>query len=309
MRYRPLGQTGLDVSVLSYGASPLGSIFRDVDENEGIRCVHTSLDLGVNFIDCSPYYGHTKAETVLGKALRGVARERYFLATKVGRYGDNEFDFSVARVTRSIDESLQRLGVEHIDLIQCHDIEFGDLQQIIHETLPALENVRQSGKVRFIGITGYPLKAFREVIQQTQVDTILIYCRYSLNDTALQELLPLLEEKGVGIISASPLSMGLLTNRGAPAWHPAPDNVRVACAEAAAYCQQKGRDISELALQFALAEPRITTTIVGTANPENIRKNIEWATSPPDEELLAAVREILRPVQNLNWLSGRAENN
>lgn len=309
MQFRPLGRTGLDVSILAYGASPLGSVFRDIDESEGIRTVHTALDLGINFIDVSPYYGDTKAETVLGKALKGIARDRYILATKVGRYGDGVFDFSAARVTRSVDESLQRLGVNAIDLIQCHDIEFGDLNQIVEETLPALEKVREAGKVRFIGITGYPLKIFREVISRAPVDTILSYCRYSLNDTALTELIPFLEEHHTGIINASPLSMGLLTERGTPNWHPAPQEIKDVCAHAVAHCKAQGHDLSKLAVQFAVANPHITTTIVGTANPENIRKNVQWAASPPDEEFLAEVRDILRPIQNLSWPSGKAENN
>src|ERR1041385_1323003 len=133
MKYRPCGPTGLQVSVLSYGASPLGSVFRPVDEAEGIRTVHTALDLGINFIDVSPYYGLTRAEEVLGRALATVPRDRYLLATKGGRYGESEFDFSAARVTASVEESLRRLGVEYVDLIQCHDIEFGDLDQVVNE--------------------------------------------------------------------------------------------------------------------------------------------------------------------------------
>jgi aryl-alcohol dehydrogenase-like predicted oxidoreductase len=311
MQYRPLGRTGLQVSVLSYGASPLGSVFRDVDQSEGIRTVHTALDLGINFLDVSPYYGLTKAETVLGKALRGVPRESYILATKVGRYGSDEpdFDFSAERVTRSVDESLQRLGVDYVDLIQCHDIEYGDLNQIVEETLPALEKVRAAGKARFIGITGYPLKVFRDVLSHASVDTILSYCHYSLNDVTLETILPFLEEKQVGIINASPLSMGLLTNRGTPDWHPAPHELKETCARAASHCRIRDCDISEVAVRFAVANPRIATTVVGTANPDNIRKNVEWAERAPDEELLAELHEILRPVQNLTWPSGRPENN
>src|SRR5438067_1144965 len=161
MEYRLIGKTGLRVSALGYGASPLGSVFRPVEEAEGIRTVHTAVDLGINFIDVSPYYGLTRAEQVLGRALATVPREAYILATKVGRYGAEEFDFSAARVTASVDESLKRLRVEHLDLIQCHDIEFGSLAQIVEETLPALRRVREQGKVRFIGITGYPLRIFR----------------------------------------------------------------------------------------------------------------------------------------------------
>lgn len=309
MRTRSLGKTGLQVSALSYGASSLGGVFGPIDESEGIRTVHTAIDLGINFIDVSPYYGLTKAETVLGKALASVPRDAYTLATKVGRYGEDRFDFSAARVTASVDESLKRLGVETIDLIQCHDIEFGSLDQVVEETIPALRRLQEQGKVRFIGITGYPLKIFREVLARTSVDTILSYCRYSLNDTALDGLIPFPQEKQVGIINASPLSMGLLTERGTPDWHPAPEALKAACRQAAAHCRARGTDIAKLALQFAVAHPAIATTLVGTANSEILRKNVAWIDSPPDPELLAEVQAILKPVQDMTWPSGRPENN
>jgi aryl-alcohol dehydrogenase-like predicted oxidoreductase len=308
MIYRTLGNTGLQVSALSYGASPLGSVFRDIDEAEGIRTVHTAIDLGINLIDVSPYYGITLAETVLGKALATVPRDRYLLATKVGRYGAAEFDFSAERVRRSVDESLQRLGVDVIDLIQCHDIEFGDLNQIVDETLPALRSLQAAGKVRFVGITGYPLRSFEYVIQRAEVDTILSYCRYSLNDTALAALLPELKSRGIGVISASPLSMGLLTQRGEPDWHPAPQAVKDACRKAAAHCEARGADLSKLALQFAVRNPDIATTLVGTASPENLKKNAAWIEEPLDEELLAEVQAILAPIQGATWPTGRPEN-
>jgi L-galactose dehydrogenase len=306
-----LGQTGLRVSVLSYGASPLGSVFRGIEEPEGIRTVHAALDLGINLIDVSPYYGLTKAETVLGKALKGVDRARYYLATKVGRYGaePKDFDFSAARVTRSVDESLARLGVEHVDIIQCHDIEFGDLDQVVNETLPALRQLVRRGKARFVGITGLPLKVFQYVLDRASVDTILSYCHYSLQDESLAGLLPYLQEKKVGIISASPLSMGLLSNREPPAWHPAPADVQAACAKAAALCRERGMDIAKLAVQFAVENPQIATTLVGTASVQNITNNIRWVDEPIDRELLSAVREILKPVHNKTWPSGRPENN
>ena len=97
-----------------------------------------ALDLGVNFIDTSPYYGRTKSELVLGQGSAQIDRNRYYLATKVGRYDLDEFDFSADRVTRSIDKSLQRLKVGYLNLIQCHDNEFGNLDQVVNETIPAL---------------------------------------------------------------------------------------------------------------------------------------------------------------------------
>ena len=308
MRYRALGRTGLDVSALSFGASSLGGVFRAIEEAQGIEAVHAALEGGMNLIDVSPYYGLTKAETVLGKALRGIDRDQYVLATKFGRYGDAEFDFSAARVAHSLDESLARLGVEHIDIFQAHDIEFGDLDQIVQETLPAMQRLKDAGKARFIGITGLPLIIFTEVLERVgdgTIDTVLSYCHYELNDTALLGLLPALERRGVGVMNASPLGTGLLSSRGTPDWHPAPERVKRACARAAAHCSQVGADLAKLAIQFSVRESRIPTTLVGTASPRNIQKNLRWIEEPIDEELLAEVRRILEPVHNVTWPSGR----
>jgi L-galactose dehydrogenase len=308
MKYRQLGRTGLQVSVLSFGASSLGGVFRDIDEAEGVRTVHAALDEGINFIDVAPYYGETKAETVLGKSLRGIARESYYLATKVGRYGARDFDFSARRVSESVDESLGRLGVEHIDLIQVHDIEFVSLDVVVEETLPALRRLQQEGKVSHVGITGLPVGAFLKVAERAEVDTVLSYSRYCLNDTSLLRILPALEERGVGVLTASPLSMGLLSHRGPPAWHPAPGDLKRACSMAADHCARRGADISKLAVQFAVGQERLASCIVGSADPENIRRNCRWIEEPLDEELLGEVLEILQPVKDLCWYEGLPEN-
>jgi len=310
MDHRILGKTGLRVSALSLGASSLGGgVFRAVDESEAIRTVHAAIELGINFIDVSPFYGLTRAETVLGKALRTVPRDQYYIATKVGRYGDNEFDFSAQRVTASVDESLSRLGLDYIDLIQSHDNEYGDLNQIVNETIPALRKLQVAGKARFVGVTGYPLRMLETLVDRTEVDTILSYDHYSLNDTSLLSLLPVLKEKNVGVISASPLSQGLLTNRGTPAWHGASDDIKQACSKAAAWCREKNADITKLAVQFSVRNPEIATTLVGTASGTNIRNNVSWLEEPIDEELLDGVLEILNPIADKTWIVGRPENN
>ncbi|HEY2469533.1 MAG TPA: aldo/keto reductase [Terracidiphilus sp.] len=310
MEYRSLGNTGLKVSSLSLGASSLGGgVFRKVEEREAIRTVETALGLGINFIDVSPFYGITRAEVVLGKALANFSRDRYYLATKVGRYGENEFDFSKDRVAASVDESLKRLGVEYLDILQAHDIEYGNLEQVIEETLPALRRIQEQGKARFIGITGYPLHIFRYVLERAKIDTILSYNHYSLNDSTLVSLLPSLEERGVGVINASPLSQGLLSNRGTPVWHPASAEVKAICARAAAFCRERGSDLSKLAVQFSVINPRIATTLVGSADPANVQKNVEWLDQPLDSVLLQEVQRILRPIQDRAWIVGRAENN
>lgn len=311
MEYRVLGNTGLKISALSFGASSLGGVFRDVKEEEAIRAVRVSLDNGINFIDTSPFYGLTKSETVLGKALKGVRRDRYVLATKVGRYGQEmaDFDFSAKRVIAGVDESLARLGVDHVDFIQAHDIEFGNLDQVISETIPALRKVQEAGKARFVGVTGLPMKSIRRVVESVAVDTILSYCHFELNDTALADHIPLFKRCGVGIINASPLGMGLLSNRGTPDWHPAPKELKEVCARAAAHCKARGASIEKLAVQYSLSNPEITTTIVGSADPANMLRNIQWAGEAIDRNLLGEVLGILKLVHNLTWISGREENN
>lgn len=310
MEYRTLGKTGLKVSALGFGASSLGGgVFGPVEEPEAIRMVHLALDLGLNIFDVSPFYGYTRAEAVLGKALKGISRDKYFLATKVGRYGDAEFDFSAKRVTQSVDESLARMGVEYVDIIQSHDNEYGDLDQVIHETIPALRKLQQAGKARFVGVTGYPLKIFRYILERAEIDTVLSYNHYSLNNTTLLGLLPFLESKNIGVISAAPVSQGLLTNQGTQAWHSAPEKVKRICAQAAAFCREQGSDISKLAMQFAMTEPRIATTMVGIASADNVTKNVRWIEEPMDQALLEKVQDILRPIQDETWIVGKPENN
>ncbi|MFM7160004.1 MAG: aldo/keto reductase, partial [Planctomycetaceae bacterium] len=180
MEQRLLGQTGLKLPVLSFGASSLGQEFRSVDLNEALRSVRTALDLGMNFIDTSPFYGRGLSECLLGFALRGVPRDSYLLGTKLGRYARDHFDFSARRVVESVDISLQRMGVEHLDVLLCHDIEFVDLRQIVEETLPAVRRLQQQGKVKFVGISGYPMHIFRTILAQAELDVVLSYNHYTL---------------------------------------------------------------------------------------------------------------------------------
>lgn len=201
MEYRTLGKTGLKVSALGFGASPLGGVFGDIDEAEGIRAVHAAVDLGINFFDVSPYYGLTRAETVLGKALKEIPRDRYYVATKVGRYGADQFDFSARRVAASVDESLARLNVDYSD------------------------------------------------------------------------------------------------------------EIKTACAEAVAFCRKRGADISQVAIQFSLANRDLATTLVGMARHQNLLKNVRWAQETTRQDLRAEVLTILTPIHNRTWPSGLPENN
>ncbi len=310
MKIRPLGQTGLQIPILSFGASSLGAEFRNVTLDEVLKSVRVALDCGLNFIDTSPFYGRGMSEVLLGFALQGVPRESYTLCTKLGRYDLPHFDFSAKRVAESVDVSLHRLGTDHIDIMLCHDIEFVPMQQIVDETIPALRKIQRQGKVRFLGFSGYPMKIFHFILAQTDVDVALSYNQYTLQNTRFaEEIVPLLKQRGVGAVNAGPFSARLLTNAPLPSWLKEPEEVKAAARRAAALCAQRGSDLAKLALQFSCANPDIATTIAGSANPENIRNWAKWIAEPIDASLLREVQEIFRPVKNLGHKEGLLENN
>lgn len=312
MRYTEIGRTGMKISNLCFGASSLGSVFHETKETESIKAVETAIEGGINFIDVSPYYGHYKAETVLGKALKIIPRDKYFLSTKVGRYGKdgvNTWDYSGKRATESVYESMERLNVDYIDLINVHDIEFqaalpGGLQKVVDETLPALVELREKGVVGHVGITDLQLENLKWVAEHSPegtVESILNFCHYCLNDDKLVDFLDFFESKGIGIINASPLSMGLLSQRGVPDWHPAPKPLVEACVKAAQYCNEKNYPIEKLAIQYSVSNPRIAGTLFSSANPANVQRNIDWANEEPDWNLIKQVQQIIGNQQRVSW--------
>ncbi len=311
MQYNEIGKTGMKVSNLSFGASSLGGVFRNINEEQALQAVYAAIDHGMNFIDVSPYYGHYKAETVLGKALLNIPRNKYYLSTKVGRYGKdgvNTWDYSAKRVKESVYESMERLHIDYIDLINVHDIEFADrffsLDMIVNETLPALCELRDEGVVKHVGITDLQLENIEWVVKRVPegtVESVLNFCHYCLNDDKLADYLDLLESKGIGVVNASPLSMGLLSKRGVPDWHPAPKPLVEACHKAVAHCESKGYPIEKLAIQFSVSNPRIATTLFSSANPDNVIKNIEYAEAPIDWNLVKEVQEIIGDQKRVSW--------
>ncbi len=307
MEYRELGKTGLRVSKLGFGASSLGGVFHSFDENRGIDAVFTAVDEGINFIDVSPYYGYYKAETVLGKALKDIPHDKFILSTKVGRYGEdghNSWDYSAERVTRSVYESMERLHLDYVDILYVHDIEFADLNQIANETLPALHRLKEEGVVKHVGCTDLQLENLKWIIEHTEpgtVECLLNFCHYCLCDDKLVDFLDFFEKNGVGVSNASPFSMGLLTERGVPDWHPAPKPLVRVCEEAAQYCKEKGYPIEKLAMQFSVSNPRIASTIFSTTRPENLKKNLAYIEEPIDWDLVANVREIIGDQQRVSW--------
>ena len=312
MKTRRLGKTGIDLPILSFGASSLGAEFRSITLDEAMHSTRTAIDLGMNFIDTSPFYGRGMSEIMLGLGLKGIPRHTYLLGSKLGRYSDIHFDFSAKRVEESAHISLQRLDTDHLDIMLLHDVEFVPLEQIWTETLPALIKLKEQGKVRAIGFSCYPLKTFHTVLDhmEDEIDCVLSYNRYTLQNTSFAtELLPRLEAKGIGAMNAGPFSARLLTNAELPEWLKEPENVKQAARDAAKLCAANGVDIAQLALQFSCEYKAITTTIAGSANPNNIAKWAEWLASPIDRDLLNQVINIFAPVYNIGHQEGLPENN
>jgi len=272
--------------------------------------VRVALAGGLNLIDTSPFYGRGMSEVLLGIALEGMPRRDYLLCTKLGRYDLTHFDFSARRVAESIDVSLHRLRSDHLDIVLCHDIEFVPMQQIVDETLPALRKARDQGKARFIGFSGYPQKIFRFIGEQADVDCVLNYNQYTLQNTRFaDETVPWLKARGIGVMNAGPFSARLLTDAPLPAWLKEPEAVKAAARRAADLCRARGSSLAKLALQFSIANSDIATTVAGSANPMNIRDWVTWAAEPLDEELLRDVQGIFAPVRNVGHLEGLPENN
>ena len=309
MQYRRLGKTELNVSVIGFGASPLGNVFDDCDELEGIRSVHCAIDLGINFFDVAPFYGITLAETRLGDALKGK-RNDILLATKCGRYGLRDFDFSYQRILDSADESLRRLQTDYVDLMQLHDIEFGSKEQVLNEAIPALQKIKASGKARFVGITGLPVNYLAAIAEEVEVDTVLSWAHYNLlQDEINAALVPLCQQKDMGLMNAAPLVQRILSDASITAWHNAPVELQAIQAPLLACCKKYGVALSDVAIRYAIDHPYITSTIIGMCDQHNVKKNIGVLEFSMPEGLLDEINQLVSPVKNTMWFEGMPENN
>lgn len=314
MQYRRLGETEMIVSKIGFGSAPIGGMFGNVDDSI-TQIVETALRNGINFIDTAYWYGHARSESILGKVLSKVPRKAYYISTKVGRFEldyARTFDFRADKVLESLMNSLKRLNLTYVDIcfIQIHDSDFAPQQSIIlYETLQALEMARYSGKIRYIGLTGYELRKIASIIEcsTVRIDNVLTYCHGSMNDNSLGNFTYLLQKKNIGVLNGSPLSMGLLTERGPPPWHPAADFIKEACLAATHYCMSKNISISKLALSYAFEVPGTASCVVGMDSIQQVRDNIALATSvSPLTDVEQRVRDrIMRRyfdrLENAGW--------
>jgi L-galactose dehydrogenase len=214
------------------------------------------------------------------------------------------FDFSPKRVASSVTESLTRLRTDHLDLLLAHDVEFGDVRRIETETLPALVTQRDAGRTRYIGISGYPIPVLMLLVRAFPVDAILTYCSYNLLSKDAAPLVELAAERGIALINASTLHMGVLTTGGAPDWHPAPPEVKEAGRRVADLCRKHDRDVVEVALRYALDLPGVACTLVGMKCEAEVHANVRALERANSSELLAEIAALVEPIEGRCWPSG-----
>lgn len=303
MKLHPLGATGLNVSVVSMGGAAIGQQYGPVSVADAADTVHAGIDAGINLIDTSAFYGEGKSEEILGEVLQGGWREKVFICTKAGRHTRERFDFTAAGMRSCLEGSLRRLKVDAVDILLAHDIEFADdAERVFTDTADVLHQLKKEGKTRFVGMSCYPLPLLRQAIERCRLDVVISYCHFNLqNQLLLTDLLPVATAHGVGVLNASPLAMGLLTNQGPPPWHPAGDAIKQACSAAAKLCRDRGADIATLGMQFCYGEPAIPSTITGTAKRSELDANLKALATPIDPELLADVRAVLEPIRGATW--------
>jgi L-galactose dehydrogenase len=307
MHYRTLGKTGLDVSIVSMGGAAIGQQYGPISQSDASDTIHAGIDAGINLIDTSAFYGEGASEQLIGVALQGGWREKILICTKAGRHTRDRFDFSSSGMRASLEASLKRLQVDSVDILLAHDIEFAaDPERVFTETAEILHRLKAEGKCRFVGMSCYPLGLLRQAIERCALDVVISYCHFNLqNELLRKEFLPIAVAQNVGVLNASPLAMGLLTNSGPPPWHPASHEIRHTCAKAAQFCQEHGTDIATLGMQFCYRESAIPSTITGTAKRSELERNLNVLAQPLDENQLREVLTILAPIHNQTWPSGR----
>lgn len=311
MEYRTLGKTGLSISKISLGSGPFGCHYGTYDENEAIELIRLAIKQGINYIDTGPWYGQGRSEILLGKALKGIPRQAYYIATKVGRYEldyEHMFDFTVEKTRKSFEKSLERLGLEYVDVVQVHDIEFApSMDIVVSQTLPELSRKVREGKAKHIGITGYPVSVLKECIEKSNINiaSILSYARFTLIDDSLIQYIPFFKKNNIGIINAAAHCMGLLTNKGTPEWHPASNETKKKCAEAACCCKDHDIELGKLALWHAMQYEEICSNLVGIQNLNELKMNLDVALKGISDQEKLILKEIqekyLTKVEEKHW--------
>ncbi|CAB3403140.1 unnamed protein product [Caenorhabditis bovis] len=313
MIYRKIPGTDMKISKISFGAAPIGGMFGNVEDSI-TQIIETAIRQGINYIDTGYWYSQSRSESILGKALSKIPRKSYYISTKVGRFEldyARTFDFRADKILESLTNSLKRLQLTYIDIcyVQIHDADIAPNESIVlYETLQALEMAKASGKIRHIGLTGYPLDKLVQVVDcaSTRIDFVMTYCKGTLNNNSLGQFVPWFQARSIAVVNSGALSWGLLTDKGPPPWHPANDEIREACLAAVTYTSSKNLNISKIALDYALNFPGISTCLVGMDSIQQVRENVELCVCGRITEVEQRVRDrimrrYLDRLENAGW--------
>ncbi|SFB87255.1 Predicted oxidoreductase [Algibacter lectus] len=320
MKYNTLGKTDLLVSKLGFGASGIGGMFGKTNETEAIKTIHQAFDRGINYFDTSPAYGRNDSkfgpltsEITLGKGLTTIDRSKIVISTKAGKTASlpPEFNFKYQSIINSVEASLKRLQTDYIDMVFLHDIEYDKgkyFNLAMDEGLKALRKLKEDGKIRFYGVSGYPIELITSVIENHQVDAILAHNHHTLINNLLLKLIPKAKEKKISLINASPFASGLLTKKGPPDWYPVTETQLFTVKKAIDFCLKNGVPIEKIALQFSLENPEIATTLFSCTEEKTLNQNIDWIEEPIDVLLIKEVYSLLEPLRNMNFDFGDFNN-
>jgi D-threo-aldose 1-dehydrogenase len=317
-----LSRSRLRLTELSLGCAQLGNLYRAVDDDEAGATVDAAWNLGIRYFDTAPHYGLGLSERRLGAALAGRPRDEFVVSTKVGRLlepveppvgRDDEgfdvaathrrvWDFSRDGVLRSLEESLERLGLDRVDIVYLHDPD-DHWQEAVDTAYPALEELRAQGVVASIGAGMNQSEMLAEFVRHTDMDLLMLAGRYTLLEQgALDELLPECADRDVGVVAAGVFNSGLLSRPVPPDsatydYVTAPNEVLVRARRIASICEQHGTTLPAVALAFPLAHAAVVSVCVGARSPEQIESTAALHASNVPGAVWGALREerLLRP--------------
>lgn len=298
------------VSNIAYGCATLANIYNPISEYKSNDIISFCYKNGINYFDVAPFYGGGVAEQRLGIGITNIPRDKIFIATKIGRYTDKEslsgaggyFDFSPSKIEESIKLSMKNIGINHIDLLQCHDIEYVNTKDIL-DILPLLEHYRNIGIINSFGINTYPLDVLCDIINTTniKIDSVGTYAQHTIINNTLNDYIPYFESKDIKVINSSPLGMGLLTDKGPPSWHPASKLMLNTVTDIKMLCNNNNNKIEEVSMIYSLNNSNILTTISGGNSIEEIRNNINFLDSKINDSFFKQINAISSPIKNKLW--------
>ena len=299
-----LGRTGLAVRRLAMGTAPLASIFWGNDSDTAVRTAARALELGVGFFDTAPFYGLGEAERRLGRALAAAGGKRPVIATKAGRLLTAEpdgtvgvhFDFSHDAARQSLESSLERLGVDRVDIVHVHDPD-DHVDEALKGTFPALAGLRDEGVIAAVSLGTNSVATAVAFLERADLDCMLVAGRYTLLDQSAADLIDACAERGVAYLAAGVFNSGLLARPREGAWYdygPVSADLLARATAIDGVCRRHGVALRAAAVNFPVANAAVTSVVVGMAAPSEVDENLAALRTPVPEDLWLELQQMER---------------